>query len=390
MGQKELLKVKLMAMVEAGQMTLKTASVQLGVSYRQAKRIRAAYKAGGDAAMVHGNSGKASPRRIDKAVREKALMAYRERYWDFGPTFAAEKLEKAEGIKVSAETLRKWLIAEGLWERHRKRSAHRQRRERSACFGDLVQFDGSHHAWFEKRRGKCCLMNMVDDATGTTYSQIFEQETIEGAMRTLWRWIELYGIPKALYCDKKNAFLLTREPTDAELLAGITKPKSHFGRACEKLGIEVIAANSPQAKGRVERSHQVYQDRLVKELRLATISTIEQANRFLENTYLSEANATFAKPPREIEDGHAPLLDAGLREIFVFEHTRTVTNDFVVRFECRFFQILKENKNKPRPRDKVTVRIHLDNVLEIYWQGKKLLVRELDIQDYKAHISEAA
>jgi transposase len=390
MGEKELLKVKVMAMVEAGQMTVKAASEQLGVSYRQGKRIHAAYKTGGDTAMVHGNSGKASPRKVDPSTRKKALEAYRERYWDFGPTFAAEKLAEEEGITVSNETLRQWLLAEGLWQRHRKRSEHRNRRERRACFGDLIQFDGSHHAWFEKRGGKCCLMNMVDDATGKTYAQFFEQETIEAAMRTLWQWIEQFGIPKALYCDKKNAFVLTREPTDAELLQGITKPKSHFGLACEKLGIEVIAADSPQAKGRVERNHQVYQDRLVKELRLAGISTIEEANKFLRETYLPKINAKFARPPRESEDGHAPLLKTDPREIFCFEHKRTVANDFVVRHECRYFQILKENQSKPRPRDKVVVRVHLDGVLDIYWQGKKLLVKELDIQVYKDHIRRAA
>ncbi|GMO18351.1 MAG: ISNCY-like element ISTde1 family transposase [Treponemataceae bacterium] len=304
----------MMALVEAGQITVKMAGERLGVSYRQAKRIRCAYKSGGDAAMVHGNSGKTSVRKIDEKTRKNALDAYRERYWDFGPTLASEYLAEHEHISVSVETLRKWLIAEGLWVRHRKRCEHRQRRERKPHFGDMVQFDGSLHAWFEKRGVKCCLMNMVDDATGKTYAQFFEEETIDGAMRTLWRWIEQYGIPKALYCDKKNAFLLTREPTDAELLKGITKPKSYFGIACEKLGIEVIAANTPQAKGRVERNHQVYQDRFVKELRLEHISTIEEANMFLEKTYLPEINAKFEKPPLETDDGHVPLFSDSQRE----------------------------------------------------------------------------
>lgn len=390
MGQKELLRGKMMEMVKAKQITLKAASVQLGISYRQGKRIFAAYKKSGDAALIHGNTGKASPKKTDGAIRAKAIEAYRNRYPDFGPTFAAEKLAEVEGITVSSETLRKWLLSEGLWTRHRKTKEHRSRRDRRPCFGDLVQFDGSHHRWFEERGGKCCYMNMIDDATGKSLGMFFEEETTEAAMRTLWRWIELYGIPKALYCDKKNAFVLTREPTDDELRQGITKPKSHYGKASEKLGIEVIAANSPQAKGRVERNHRVHQDRLVKELRLAGISTIEKANEFLEATYLPKINQKFAVPPRESEDGHAPLLGVNLREIFCFEYERSVSNDFVVRHDCRYYQIQKANKNLPRPKDKVTVRIYLDGTVNIYWQGKPLLFTELEKQEYKDHVRKSA
>jgi transposase len=390
MGTKELLRGKVMAMVSEGQITLKEGAERVGVSYRQAKRIISTYRTKGDAGLLHGNQGKKSNRAIDQAVREQIVKSYRERYPDFGPTFAAEKLEEVEGVKISDETLRQWLIKEGLWQRKRKRAEHRSRRDRRPCFGDLVQFDGSHHDWFEGRRVKCCLMNMVDDATGKTLSMMFEEETIEAAMKTLWAWIERYGLPKALYCDKKNAFVLTREPTDAELLKGITKPKSHFGRACDKLGIEVIAANSPQAKGRVERNHGVYQDRFVKELRLAGISTIEAANIFLAKTYLPKINAKFAVNPSDSADGHAPLLGKDLREIFVFEHTRSVSNDYVVKFECRFFQILKENRAKPGPRDKVVIRIRLSGTLDIYWQGKALLVKEIQIKNQEACLTDAA
>jgi hypothetical protein len=318
------------------------------------------------------------------------LSAYRKRYGDFGPTFAVEKLEEDEGVKISDETLRQWLIKEGLWQGKRKRKEHRSRRDRRPCFGDLVQFDGSHHDWFEGRRGKCCLMNMVDDATGRTLSMLFEEETTEAAMRVLWAWILLYGLPKALYCDKKNAFVLTREPTDDELRQGITKPKSHFGKACEKLGIEVIPANSPQAKGRVERNHAVYQDRFVKELRLAGISTLEAANTFLTETYVPKINAKFALAPADSADGHAPLLGADLRELFVFDHTRVVGNDYVVRFECRHFQILKDNRTKPGPRDKVIIRIRLDGTLDIYWRGKALLIKELHIKKQEGRLSNVA
>jgi transposase len=390
MGTKELTRGKLMAMVSEKKITLKEAASRLGISYRQAKRIKSDYQKDGDEGLLHGNQGKASNRAIEAEVKAQILSTYRERYPDFGPTFAAEKLEEVEGLKVSSETLRQWLVKEGLWQRKRKRSEHRSRRDRRPSFGDLVQFDGSHHDWFEGRRMKCCLINMVDDATGKTLSMLFEQETTEGAMRTLWAWIGLYGLPKALYCDKKNAFVLTREPTEDEIKRGITKPKSHFGKACEKLGIEVIAANSPQAKGRVERNHGVYQDRFVKELRLAGISTIEAANKFLFKTYLPKINAKFEVAPADSADGHAPLLGVDLREIFVFEHTRSVSNDYVVKFECAQFQILKENKITPRPKDKVVIRIRLDGSKDIYWQGKRLKTKEIQPENKEDCLTKAA
>ena len=376
MGQKEIVRGKVMEMVKERQISLKEAAIRIKVCYRQAKRIYRRYQEGGDAALIHRNRGKKSNRRIDGELKERVLSVYRERYPDFGPTLAAEKLRETDGVSLSTETLRRWLLEAGLWERKRRSNRYRSRRERRAQAGELVQFDGSHHDWFEGRRTKCCLMNMVDDATGESLSMLFEEETTAAAMTVLSAWIKKYGIPQALYCDHKNAFVSNREPTVEEQLAGI-EPKSHFESACEKLGIRVIAANSPQAKGRVERSHAVYQDRFVKELRLAGIGTIEEANRFLEATYLPAVNAKFARPARDSADGHVPLLDADLREIMCFEHERVVGNDFVVAFKTRLFQIRGASRPRPRPKDKVTVRVRLDGSLDIYFQNKKLLVREI-------------
>ena len=378
MGQKELLRGKVMELVKRGQMTIRAAAKELKVSYRQGRRIYAAYSAQGDRGLIHGNRGKPSNRKTAEEIQERAVRAYRERYRDFGPTFAAEKLREVEGIEISEDTLRRWLIEEGLWEGKRKRRAYRSRRERRSCFGELLQFDGSHHDWFEGRGARCCLITMIDDATNLRLARFFEEETTAGAMTVLSYWIKTYGIPQALYCDHKNAFVLVREPTDAELLKGITKPKSHFGKACDKLGIEVIPANSPQAKGRVERNHGLDQDRLVKELRLAGISTIEEANRFLDETYLPKMNGKFSRPATDPADAHVPLGAADLGEILCFEHERTITNDYVVRFERRLFQVLKSNKALPRPRDKVTVRIRLDGTLSILWKGNPLLVEEIE------------
>lgn len=377
MGQKELLRAKFMEMVKQKQKTLKEASVVLKISYRQAKRVYRAYKQKGDKGLIHGNQGKPSPRRIDERFKTEVLKRYQEKYYDFGPTFASEKLLENEKLKVDNETLRRWLITAGLWTIKRRRNIHRSRRDRKERFGELVQFDGSHHDWFEGRRGKCCLMNMVDDATGITYSFMCEQETSEDAMKLLWEWIKIYGIPQGLYCDRKNAFVINREPTIEEQLADIM-PKTDFEKACDKLGVEIKKAYSPQAKGRVERNHGVYQDRLVKELRLRNISTIEEANMFLSKTYLKKINAKFKKDPLKPEDAHAPLMGMDLKDVFCFEETRVVSNDYIVQYESECYQILKENRKKPKPKSKVIVRKRLDNSVHIIWNDKELLVEKIN------------
>ena len=378
MGQKELLRSKTLEMVRQGKMSLIAASSTLRISYRQAIRLYAKYRREGDAGLIHGNYGKPSNNRITEKIKGKILEAYKQKYCDFGPTFACEKLSERDGIKIPVSTLRRILITEGLWKRKKRSREYRSRRERKAYFGELIQFDGSHHRWFEERGGVCCLMTMIDDATNIRYAQFFEQETTESAMTVLSYWIKKYGIPERLYCDKKNAFVLTREPSDKELLAGITKPKSHFGRVCEKLGIEVIPANSPQAKGRVERNHGVDQDRLVKELRLTGISTIREANRFLEETYLPQMNRKFSRPPSSPCDRHVPIGKVNLHEIMSFEYERTVSNDYVVRFNNRLIQILKTNKFLPRPKDNVIVRILLDGQFQIIFKDSKLHFKEIN------------
>lgn len=377
MGQKELLRSKTLEMVKQKKMTLKQAVCRLGICYRQGLRIYRAYLERGDTALVHGLTGKPSGRRTGEAERERAAALYKERYNDFGPTFAAEKMLESDGFTIGVSTLRRILIAEGLWERKRASREYRSRREPKARFGELVQFDGSPHDWFEGRAARCCLITLIDDATKTRLSQFFEEETTAGAFTVLKLWIERYGIPQNLYCDRKNAFVLTREPTDAELLKGISKPKSHFGKACEKLGIEVIPAASAQAKGRVERNHGVDQDRLVKEMRLAGISSIEEANKFLLETYLPKMNAKFSRAPASKEDAHVPMLNANLSDIFCFEYERVVSNDYIVRFENRLFQILKENRSRPQPKKQVVLHKKLDGAIAILWNNKPLKIKEL-------------
>jgi hypothetical protein len=312
------------------------------------------------------------PERFKEAVLER----YREGYEGFGPVLAQEKLCE-EGYEVGRETLRTWLIEQKLWRPRRKRSRHRQRRQRKEHFGELVQMDGSHHRWFGEEKQPSCLMDMVDDATGTTLALMDARETTGLAMNALWLWCERYGIPRALYVDRKNVFVTTREPTVEEQLAG-DEPLTEFGKACKKLQIEIIPANSPQAKGRVERKHGLYQDRFVKELRLRGITTITEANTLLQNGFVDRLNRKFARPALRETDFHRPApTKRQLREIFCFEKTSTVANDWTVRCENHFYQILKRNDPLPRPRHKVIVRRLLDGTIQLLWRDKKLKFKEI-------------
>ncbi|MCL0060644.1 ISNCY family transposase, partial [Dehalococcoidia bacterium] len=295
--------------------------------------------------MIHRSRGRPSNRGKAPEVKEAVLSVYQERYWDFGPTLAAEKAER-EGYQVGRETLRRWLKDAGLWERHRKRSKHRTRRERKVHFGELVQMDGSHHQWFSGHKGKGCLMDMVDDATGITLSLMRREETTKAAMEVLWAWIEKYGVPRSLYVDRKTVYITGREPTLEEQLAG-EEPFTQFGRACRKLGIEIVTASSPQAKGRVERKHGVFQDHLVKELRLEGIQDIPAANAFLTG-YLGTLNGKFAVEPGSQADFHQPVPEGlDLRNVFCLEETRVISNDWVIRYKNRFFQLVSQSKLPP-------------------------------------------
>jgi hypothetical protein len=362
-------------------LTVREASEKLGMSARQAKRLWKLYREGGDSALIHRARGAAPNNQIDAEVKAKILNRYREAYMGFGPTLACEKLQEEDKLApISRETLRLWLLEARLWQRHRRRGAYRKRREPRHHFGELVQMDGSPHRWFGEEHNEYCLMNMVDDATGKTLAIMSEQETSEAAMRILWAWIDLYGIPEALYCDLKNVYLLDNEPSvDEQLEAKV--PKSAFGAACEKLGIQIISAHSPQAKGRVERKHAVYQDRFVKELRLRGAKRIEEANMILQGGFIEKLNRKFAHPPLAPEDFHVALRpQQDLREIFCFEEVRSVGQDWVVRHDNRFYQLLRGKDPLPRAKSKVTVRRWLDNSIHILHRGKKVNYQEFDPQ----------
>ena len=251
MSSKELHSVEVLARVKSGEAKLTEAAELLRISYRQTKRIWKRYSKEGAAGIRHRSAGQRSNRAKPEKVRRKVLKLVRQKYSGaagerFGPTLAAEHLASEDGIEIGAETLRRWMLAEGLWSRERKRKPYLQRRERRKHFGELVQLDGSFHEWLEKRGPRGCLMNMVDDATGTTLALFSDQETTWSAVALLRAWMDRYGVPRALYTDWKNVY--KRKPTGQEIEAGTTPAPSQFGRMCARLGIEIIAAHSPQAK----------------------------------------------------------------------------------------------------------------------------------------------
>ncbi|MGI6458836.1 MAG: ISNCY family transposase [Candidatus Hydrogenedentales bacterium] len=373
MNHKELRRKSVLEVVQLGGMSLVEASDRMGLSYRQTLRVYQRFLAEGDAGLVHRRRGQASNRGYPPHFREQVLERYRERYQEhgLGPTLAAEKLAE-DGLVVDHETLRRWLLAAGEWKRRRRRRRHRSRRERRAHFGELVQMDGSHHPWFGPDEDRACLMNMVDDARGMTMGLMADQETTEAAMGLLRRWVETHGIPRALYTDKKNVYLTDRAPTLEEQLAG-EKALTAFGKACQKLGIEIIPAHSPQAKGRVERSNGVYQDRLVKELALAGVTNIAGANALLANGFTDALNARFAIAPLEDKNFHRPVpKGVDLDDVFCFESTRVVQNDWTLRHKNTYYQIHKDNTPLPKPKTKVLVRIHLDGRVQLLHKGKPL------------------
>lgn len=369
--------------VRDGRVTLKIAALRLGVTYRQLRRIWKRFRDEGDPGLIHRSRGRPSNRSKPASLRDRAIRRYRERYEGFGPTLACEKLAQ-EGVVLDHETLRRWLIREGMWSGPRSGVRHRARRERKTRFGEMLQLDGSQHRWFGRHEPPACLMNMVDDATGTTLSLMTENESMEGAMRLLWHWIERYGVPVTLYTDRHTIYRAFRQPTLQEDLAGEV-PLSAFGKACKKLGIAILTAHSPQAKGRVERKHGVFQDRFRKELALQGITAIPAANTLLRNGFVEDLNRRFAVSPADPVDAHRPLAKGeNLAAILCRETSRTVNNDFTLRYKNRWYQISRENRTLPRPGSRVNVRTLLDGSVELWLKRRRLLFENIPIQQQVA------
>jgi hypothetical protein len=369
MSQRERDVLKVMQGVMEGKRTQAQAGRLLQRSTRQVRRLQRKLEADGDASLVHGLRGRPSNHSSDDGLRCRVLQAYRQRYRDFGPTLASEKLAD-EGIDIGVETLRRWLLVAGLWERRRHRDPHRSRRPRRECFGELVQMDASIHDWLEGRGQTGVLIALIDDATSRVAARFYPGGTVEAHLDLLGMWLRRYGRPVAVYTDRHSIF----EPQDKgkALPDGVTQ----FGRALAELDVELIRAHSPQAKGRVERLFGTLQDRWVKELRLAQVTTIDQANALLERL-VPEHNRRFARPARQPADQHRPLGPSHhLEAILSVQAERVVSNDYVVRFENRFYQLLKPVYPGERG-GRVVLERRLDGTLAIRYAGHYLAYREL-------------
>ncbi len=361
-----------LARVVAGELRLWEGAELVDVGYRQAKRLVARYRAGGAGALVHRAVGRPSNRGHPAAQRARVLELARTEYGGparagpgqrFGPTLLGEHLAAEHALVVPVSTLRRWLRAAGLWSRRRRRRPHRQRRPRAAHFGELVQLDGSVHDWFEGRGPGPVLLTLVDDATGITLAQFVAGETTWAAAGLLEAWVRQYGVPRALYTDWHGAY--HRTPTATERTRAERRVVTQFGRMCGKLGIRLLAAGSPQAKGRVERNHGTHQDRLVKKLRRAGVADLSAANAFLPG-YLDQHNARYAIAPAAAADYHRPWPVGWRREaVFCLEHERVVGRDYVVQYQGQALQLTPHARFRLSPKSRVVVRQSADGQLRV-------------------------
>ncbi|NTU42652.1 MAG: ISNCY family transposase [Nitrospirales bacterium] len=377
MSQKELKRIHVIGKAIERVLTQAEAGEMLSLSERQIRRIVQRIREEGNEGIVHRGRGRESNRRLSVEVKEKVIGLYREKYQGFGPTLATEKLEELDGIVVSDETLRQWLIEAGLWKKGRRRREHRQWRQRKERCGEMVQIDGSHHDWFEGRGPVCVLMGYIDDATGRVHGRFYEYEGTIPAMDSFMRYIRQYGIPGSVYLDKHTTYKSPAKPTIEEEFNGI-EPLSEFGRALTELGVRLIHAHSPQAKGRVERLFKTFQDRVVKEMRLKGVSTIEEANSFLEN-YLPEYNARFAVAPYQQEDLHRPLPQGiELNRILCIRTERTVRNDDTIAHDRRLYQLEEALKGK-----KVIVEELIDGTMRILCRDRVIHNHPIEVRPEK-------
>lgn len=372
----ELRKLKVIEEVIEKRMKQRKAAKLLDLSVRQVIRLVKRVRRNGVQGLMHQLRGKASNHRHQDKYREKVIALCRRKYEGFGPTLAQEKLEELDGLYVNRETLRQWMLFEGLWELSRKGTKHRQWRERKECFGEMIQVDGSHHDWLEGRGPKLVLMGYIDDATSEVFAWFYDYEGTLPAMDSFYSYVQQYGLPHSIYIDRLKAYQSSGKLSLEEELAGKTHKKSQFERALEELGVEVIHAQSPQAKGRVERLFRTFQDRLIKEMRLAGIKTKEEANQFL-NRYLPKYNQRFCVKARSQTNLHrsAPQ-NHELKHILSIQEKRAVRNDNTIRHDNKFYQLLgRWNGRKPK---EVMVEERPDGKLYITDKGKVLRYRAIE------------
>jgi transposase len=353
-------RLQIVARIKHGNITVSEAAQSLGITERQMYRLLARCKAQGDAGLIHRLRGRPSNQGYSSEVREAVLRWYQERYSDYGPTLFSEMLLDYHNMEIDPDTLRRWLSAANLWKGVRAPRRHRKQRPRRDAIGALVQFDGSFHDWFEGRAPACCLLVAIDDASGQVFMRFAESENTRDVLVTLWAYCERYGIMHEFYTDHGSVYHdKHHRPTDT-------------ARALNRLGVRLVKANSPQAKGRVERSNRTHQDRLIKALRREGISSIREANEYLETTYIQDHNRRFARTDH-LQNIHRPTTGLDFKNIFCFETIRTLYNDCTVTLLNRFYQLERHDSTPlPAPGSRITVRRWLDGTLHFFSNEREL------------------
>jgi len=385
MSASEMSRIEVMNRLEEKRLRQREAAEMLGVSTRQIKRLLSKYRGSGASGLVSKRRGKASNNQISKEVKEKVLELLKVKYAGFGPTLACEKLVEVEGLQISDESVRQIMIGEKLWKarKERKESVH-QMRERRACFGELVQIDGSPHAWFEERGAACNLLVAIDDATGKLVGLLFaEHESFHSYAKLAKAYFERYGKPVAFYSDKHGIFRVNQPGV------GVSEAVTQFGRAMQELDIQILCANTPQAKGRVERANQTLQDRLVKEMRLRGISSLEQGNAYLPE-FIEDFNQRFCVPPRSTHNAHRPITALEtLAHILVWQEPRTVSKNLTVQFKKVVYQIQTDRPSYALRNAQVTVCENAAGQVVILYKSKPLEFTIFHKQQHQAEIVDS-
>jgi hypothetical protein len=374
MSHKDLKRLHIIHKILDKSLTQIQASDILGLCDRQIRRIVTRVKDKGDEAIIHRMCGKPSHNATSQKIKDKVLNLCQTKYQGFGPTLASEKLLENHKIKLSDETLRGWFGQEGISYKTQKARPHRQWRERKPCFGQMLQMDGSHHDWLEGRGPILVLMAYIDDATGNVFARFYDYEGTFPAMDSFNRYIKKYGIPESVYLDKHTTYKSPREATLEEELKDL-KPKSQFERALGELGVSVIHANSPQAKGRIERLFKTFQDRLVKEMRLKDIKTKKDANEYLAR-YLPSYNRRFQVEAKEKVDLHRSVKGMDLKRILCLKETRTLKNDFTVAYKSKLYQI-----KSTVPAKTLKIEERLNGGIKISHNGS--ILKHKEIKEHK-------
>jgi len=385
MSSKELERVELFSLLKQKRLKQSKVAEILGLCLRQVKRLFKAYKQFGAPAFVSKKVGMLGNNRLKDCVVELVVGLIKEKYVGFGPTLAYEKLIEDHNLNISVGSVRNIMIANGLWETKKyKQKRIYQLRERRSRLGELVQMDGSPHDWFEGRSPKCTIIYCIDDATGKILSALFAPtEAMWSYFELMQNYIKMNGRPVALYVDKHGVFRVNKP----NVLGG--QGITQFGRAMKELEIEIIYANSPQAKGRIEKCNGTLQDRLVKEMRLHNISTMKQANIFLPS-FLEKFNKRFAVVPKEPHNAHRALLsNHNLEDIFVIKEFRYLSKNLTLQYQNTIYQIKTERESYAMRNAKVILHEKKDGSIKIYYKGKKLLFTTYNEQQKQGEIVDS-